>query len=402
MKVALINSVCGTGSTGKICVGIGKSLEKNNIDHKIFYACGKSNYQKALHYSNNKYITVQALKSRILGNYGFNSKKATAILISELEKYQPDIIHIHNIHGHDCNLDMLFTYLKQTNKKIIWTFHDCWAFTGYCTYFTMCKCEKWKEKCFSCQQKREYTWFLDRSTSNFDKKQELFSRLDLRIITPSKWLAEVVKESFLKDYPITVINNGIDLSVFKPTESSFRQKYKISQKQFLILGVAFGWDKRKGLDVFLQLHKEMDSDIFRFALIGTDNRIDQSLPKDIISIHRTENQLELAEIYTAADVFVNPTREENYPTVNMEAIACGTPVVTFNTGGSPEILSEITGKVIYSNTSAELKQEIIKIYYQRPYETEDCVNEARKFDQNKKFQEYVEYMLNLDKEKNLL
>lgn len=390
MKIVQINAVSGKGSTGKICESVSKLLNAENIDNEILYASGKTAYPCSIKCAEDKYIKVQALKSRLFGNNGFNSNAATKRLIKELENFNPDIIQLHNLHGHNCNLNILFKYFKNKNKKIIWTFHDCWAFTAYCPYFTLVGCEKWKRECKKCPQLKGVSWFFDKSTSIYSKKKELFCGLDLTIVTPSEWLAGLVKQSFLKDYPVKVINNGIDLNVFKPTESDFRKKYNIPEERFVLLGVAFGWGKRKGLDVFIELQKRLDKDKYQIVLVGTDDNVDKLLPKELISIHRTQNQTELAEIYTAADLFVNPTREENYPTVNMESIACGTPVITFRTGGSPEILTEKTGFVVDCDDIDGLQHGIEEICNKNIFSTSDCIEQAKQFDMNKRFQEYID------------
>lgn len=392
MKIVQINTTCGIGSTGKICVGISEALSNENIENYIFYSDITNGYDLGIGFSDNKYIKFQSLKSRIFGNYGFNSVRATRKMIAELEKIQPDIVHLHNIHGHDCDLDTLFTYFKKKKPKLVWTFHDCWAFTGYCPHFTMMKCDKWKLSCSECVQYREYSWFFDRSLELFEKKKRLFTGLDLTIVTPSKWLADVVKRSFLKNYPVKVINNGIDLCVFKPRASDFREKYGLENKK-IVLGVSFGWDKRKGLDVFVNLSKKLPED-YKVVLVGTDNKTDRILPSNILSIHRTQNQQELAEIYSAADLFVIPTREENFPTVNMEALACGTPVLTFKTGGSPEIIDISCGSAVDCRDIDGLEKEIIRICTENPYSKEDCIKRAQKFDKQRNFREY----LNLYKE----
>ena len=388
MKIIQINATCGTGSTGKICVGISEILSKANIENYVFYSDKTNGYDRGIGFSDNNYIKFQAAKTKIFGNYGFNSKKATQNMIAELEKIQPDIVHLHNIHGHDCDLETLFTYFKRKKTKLVWTFHDCWAFTAYCPHFTMAKCDKWKTACTECVQYREYSWFFDRSSEIFEKKKQLFTGLDLTIVTPSVWLSDLVKQSFLKDYPVRVINNGIDLSVFKPSESDFRERYGLKNKKVL-LGVAFGWGNRKGLDVFLTLSKRLNPENYRIVLVGTDETIDRQLSENIISIHRTNNQSELAEIYTAADLFVNPTREENFPTVNIESLACGTPVLTFKTGGSPEILDESCGSVVDCGDVDSLEKEIIRICTENPYAKEDCVTRALKFDKPRNFKEYL-------------
>lgn len=388
MKIVQINATCGAGSTGKICVGISKVLVAQNIENYILYSSRSDGYKLGIRCSDDNYIKVQAFKSRLFGNYGFNSKKTTRKMIDALEHLSPDIVHLHNIHGHDCDIEMLFMYFKEHRIKLVWTFHDCWGFTGYCTHFSMVGCNKWQSQCADCVQRRQYSWFFDRSKELFEKKKKLFENLDLTIVTPSWWLADIVRQSFFKEYPIKIIHNGIDLDVFKPVKSSFQQKYNIENRK-IILGVSFEWEERKGLDIFVKLAKRLPSD-YKIVLVGTDTKIDKRLPEEILSIHRTQNQEELAEIYSAADVFVNPTREDNYPTVNMEAVSCGTPVITFRTGGSPETLDESCGVVVNYNDIDTLEKEIVRICVDKPYSVEQCVNKAQEFDKNKKFKEYTE------------
>lgn len=387
MKIVQINTTCGVGSTGKICLEISQMLTDRKTENYILYSSEKSEYSFGIKYSNILSVKLQALYSRIAGNYGFDAKHTTKKLIKILEKIKPDIVHIHNVHSHACNLEILFNYIRINNIKTYWTFHDCWAFTGYCPHFDMIGCDKWKTECNSCVQSGRFSWFFDRSKYLFNKKKDTFRELDLTIITPSQWLADLVKQSFFKSFPVKVINNGIDLSIFKPTESDFRKKYNCENK-YILLGVAFGWGKRKGLDVFIELSKRLNEN-FKIVLVGTDDNVDKELPQNIISIHRTQNQAELAEIYTAADLFVNPTREENYPTVNMEAIACGTPVVTFNTGGSPEMLDSTCGSVVPKDDINTMYNEILRICKDKPYFVQDCLKKAQAFNMDDRFDEYV-------------
>lgn len=388
MKVVQINATCSVGSTGKICEVISRLLTEKGIENYVLFSSGKTNYPLGIKYTSDIYIKSQALLTRLNGNYGFNSRIATKNIIRHLDCIKPDIVHLHNLHGHNVNLEMLFNYLKNKNIKTFWTFHDSWAFTGHCSYFTMVKCEQWKTDCSYCPIPKEFSWFLDKSAELYQRKKELFSGLDLTIITPSQWLADLVKQSFLKDYPVKVIHNGIDLVVFKPTESDFREKHGIKPEEFMVLGVAFGWGKRKGLDVFIELANRLD-DKYKIVLVGTDDTVDQQLPDNVISIHRTQNQKELAKIYTAADVFVNPTREDNYPTVNMEAIACGTPVLTFRTGGSPECIDDTCGSVVDVDDVEALECQIKYICETQPFKKEDCIKLAKEFDMNDRLREYL-------------
>jgi len=389
MKIVQINSTCGLGSTGKICVSVSKLLLNKDIENYVFYAFGDSTYTKHIKYMSPLEVKCQAIKAKVFGNYGFQSKVATKRIIYELEQISPDIVHLHNLHSHNVHLGELFTYLKSHRVRVVWTFHDCWAFTAYCPHYDMVGCYQWKtaDGCNKCPQKTHYSWLFDRSVCLFEKKKRLFRGLDLTVITPSQWLADQVKQSFLQEVPVKVINNGIDLTVFYPCESGFRDKYNLKEK-FIILGVAFEWGCRKGLDVFIRLSQLFD-DRFRIVLVGTNESIDKILPSNIISIHRTQNQLELAEIYTAADVFVNPTREENFPTTHIEALACGTPVVSFNTGGCSEMLTEKTGIVVERDDEEALYNAILYIEKERPFIAEDCRKRAEAFENNKKYEEYV-------------
>ena len=388
MKVIQINSTCGIGSTGKICVGISELMTASGIENRILHTGRSSGYPLGIRCADDRYIKIQALKSRLLGNYGFNSKRSTEKMMEEIRQFDPDIVHLHNIHSHDCDLKTLFSFFRENNTKIIWTFHDCWAFTGYCPHFTMAHCDKWLTQCGGCVQRNEYSWFFDRSRELYEAKKRLFDGLDMTIVTPSHWLKGIVKQSFLKDYPAEVIHNGIDLDVFSQTKSNFRQKHGLNDQK-IILGVSFDWGKKKGLDVFSELAHRL-SDDYRIVLIGTDEAVVRQLPDNILPISRTQDQKELAEIYSASDVFVNPTREENFPTVNMEALACGTPVITFQTGGSPEMLDETCGCVVDYDDVDALEQAIRRVCEEKPFSRKDCIEKAKHYDREDRLKEYLE------------
>lgn len=393
MKTVLINS-CNFGSTGNIMLEIAETAENGGYTAAVCYPQSRDNSRKqkekdfiiGTRFSRNIHLQLAG----ITGLNGCFSYCSTLKLLKKLDKLKPDIIHLHNLHNCYINLSLLFKYIKKHNIKTVWTLHDCWAFTGHCPHFDMIGCDKWKTGCYSCPQYKEYPKSLfDNSKIMYRLKRKWFTGVEnMTIVTPSEWLASLVKESYLKDYPVKVINNGIDLNVFKPTESDFRKKYALENK-YIVLGVAFGWGRRKGLDVFVELEKRFDKEKYKIVLVGTDDNIDKLLPDNIISIHRTQNQTELAEIYTAADVFANPTREENYPTVNMESVACGTPVVTFNTGGSPEMLDETCGAAVAKDDNDAMYNEIIRICEAKPYSMEACIKKAKDFDKNGKFGEYI-------------
>lgn len=398
MKIAQLNMV-HNGSTGKIMLGIAEVAREQGYEaitiSPRYYQRGKRlQYPE---FQNHEYFgswfgnMLHLRAAQLTGLLGCFSIFDTRGLLRKLDAFKPDVLHLHNLHNSTVNFPMLFSYIKKNRIRVVWTLHDCWAFTGKCPYFDIVACEKWKTGCSRCPQLAEYPKaFVDRSRLMWKLKKRWFTGIEnMTLVTPSNWLADLVKQSFLKEYPVKVINNGIDLNVFKPTESCFREKYGIPQNKFIVLGVAFGWGRRKGLDVFIELAKRLD-ERFQIVLVGTDHNADKQLPDNIISIHRTENQQQLAELYTAADVFVNPTREEVLGLVNIEANACGIPVLTFDTGGSPECISEKSGCVVEKDDVDALEREILRICVEKPYSRETCVSYAKRFDMYNKFGEYVE------------
>ena len=394
MKVLQINSVCGVGSTGRIATDLYKVMKENGIESKIAFGIGNAEnipQEDAFKFGNKFDYYVHNAVSRITDRAGFYSKINTLKLLKFIKSYEPDIIHIHTIHGYYVNIEILFNFLKEYKKPVIWTLHDCWSFTGHCAHFDLIGCTKWKTQCYNCPIHREYPKsFTDNSRHVYKLKKQLFTGVEnLTIVTPSQWLADLVKQSFLKDHTIRIINNGINLDVFKPIENDIKIKYQCENK-YLILGVAFGWGKKKGLDIFIELAKRLDENKYKIMLVGTDEHIDKDLPDNIISIHRTQNQNELAEIYSAADLFVNPTREDTYPTVNMESLACGTPVLTFNTGGSPEIIDKTCGMVVEKDDIDSMYNEIINICENNVFTKEMCLRKSRMFDKNEKYRNYIE------------
>ena len=392
MNIIEINS-CNYGSTGNIMLQIAEVAKESGDRVVTCIPKSRDNLKKktgaCIYIGGRISRNIHLMASKISGLNGCFSILPTVLFLRKIRKINPSIVHLHNLHNCYINLPLLFRYLKKNDIKVIWTLHDCWSFTGQCPYFTIAKCEKWKTGCHDCLQYRMYpSSTVDKTRTMWRLKKKWFTGLsDMIIVTPSEWLASLVRESFLKSYSTVVINNGIDLTIFQPTESDFRQRYKLSNKKIL-LGVAFGWGKRKGLDVFVELAKRLD-ERFQIVLVGTNDIVDSQLPDNIISIHRTHNQKELAELYTAADLLVNPTREENYPTVNMEAIACGTPVLTFRTGGSPEIPDDKTGYVVDVDDIDELEKQIERICFENIFTKEDCVERAKSFDKTIKFNQYV-------------
>lgn len=388
MTVVQINATSKSGSTGQICAAVSRLLTAEGIENYILSPEAGDEKTVISPKKGPLYYKIQALGSRLFGNFGFNSRAATREMLATLDRLRPDIVHLHNLHSHNCHLGMLLSYLKEKRIKTFWTFHDCWAFTGYCTYFTAAHCDRYKGECHRCPQRRSYSWLFDRSTALFRRKRQALAGLDLTVITPSRWLADVVKGSFLGACPVRVIHNGIDLSTFSPTESDLRARLGVADK-ILLLGVAYDWrEPRKGLDVFCELAARLD-DRYRILLVGADGQTAANLPKGIIALPRTKNAGELAALYTAADLFVNPTREDNFPTVNIEALACGTPVLTFDTGGSAEIPDATSGASVPCDDIDALLGEIRRITEERPYSPSACRARAAAYARDEKYREYL-------------
>ncbi|WP_099328036.1 glycosyltransferase [Clostridium paraputrificum] len=394
MKILQINSVCGFGSTGRIATDLYKIIEEKG--HECVIAYGRGNAPdglKTIKIGSKFDNYMHVAKTRISDKHGFGSTKATKEFIDKVKEYDPDVIHLHNIHGYYINIEILFNYLKEANKKVIWTLHDCWAFTGHCSHFDYIGCNKWKNGCYNCVQKSEYpaSNFWDNSKFNYKKKKELFTSVkDMTIVTPSKWLANLVNESFLSKYEVKVINNGIDLKVFKPTEGNFREVYGLQDKT-IILGVASVWTERKGYNVFLELANMLD-DSYKIVLVGVSENQKKNLPKNILGITRTNNVRELAQIYTAADVFLNPTLEDNFPTTNLESLACGTPIITFNTGGSKECVNIDNGIVIQKENFEKLINTI-QFFNNETFKMNKISELMLNYDKNLRYRNYIDIYL---------
>lgn len=350
MKILQINTVVNSGSTGRITEDIGRVFLSRG--HSSYIAFGRGNrpsQSDLIRIGNDFDVISHGFKTALLDKHGFGSKRATEALISRIDEIQPDIIGLHNLHGYYINIESLFQYIHKRGIPIVWTLFDCWAFTGHCSYFDDINCRKWIEGCYSCPKTRKYpsSYLFDNSRRNYESKKMLFNIAPkLNIIVHSNWLKCLVEQSFLNGFPVHHIYSGIDLNVFKPRLSdSLRRRYGIENQKKIVLGVANIWDVRKGLSDFIKIYQILQKSVV-LILIGLTKKQLKRLPPGIIGVERTENVEELASYYSLADVFVNPTYMDNFPTTNIEALACGTPVVTYDTGGSPEAIDEETGKVV--------------------------------------------------------
>ena len=359
MKLLLINSVCGTGSTGRICVEIAREYEQNGYEVKIAYGRNEGTIpadarKYAVRVGSDIDVYAHVLYTRITDKHGLASKRVTRRFLEWADDFNPDVIWLHNIHGYYINYEMLFEWIRQRPQmQVKWTLHDCWAFTGHCAFYTYSGCDRWKhpEGCRDCPRKKSYPASLlhDNSADNLRRKREAFQGINnLTLITPSKWLADEVKSSILSEYETEVRYNDIDTSIFKPTPSDFRSEHGLSDTDKMLLGVANVWEKRKGLDDFIRL-AEILPDSYRIFLVGLSDKQIKQLKEQgsrITAIRRTDSAEALAAIYSAADLFLNPTYEDNYPSVILEAEACGTPVITYDTGGCSEAIHLTDSRVI--------------------------------------------------------
>lgn len=359
MKVVQINPVYGVGSTGRIALDIQAYLKSKNIDARCIYGYGREDYPDTYKMQGMLELKYNIARGRISGHHGFYNKHVTHRAIEYLKEFDPDVVHLHNIHGYYINIGMLFDYIKTYHKKVVWTFHDCWPFTGHCAHFDYINCAKWKKGCQGCPGWKEYLILgKDRADRNLTEKKELFCNIeDLTIVTPSVWLADLVRKSFLNIYPIRVIHNGIDTSVFRPVNSNVIKKQLGIDKEKVVLGIVPDLDGNKNGRHMVELAKRLGSE---YIVVLLSLKTKEKLPTNILVLPRTNSTQRLAELYSMADVFVNPTLEDNYPTVNLESTACGTPVVTYNTGGSPEGVMEHFGEVVEKGNLDQLTQSVRK------------------------------------------
>lgn len=398
-KLLQVNITANWGSHGKIAEGIGQLAIHEGWESHIAYGRWMNPSESKLYHIGSMFDErIHGLASRILDNQGLMSKKVTKKFIDYVKKLSPDIIHLHNIHGYYLNYPLLMDFLVAYGKPVVWTLHDCWSFTGHCAHYMFAGCNKWQSHCHNCAQKKEYpsSLLLDNSFKNFDLKKKYFTSIqDLTLVPVSKWLEDDISKSFLKNIHCHQIYNGIDVNTFYPDKSlNIRKKYGLAESTKIILGVASNW-YHKGLEDFGELATQIKGN-YKIILVGVNEKDVKKIPNEIIKIKRTEDINEMRNLYSQADVFFNPTIEDNFPTTNIESLSCGTPVITYNTGGCKEAITEGTGFTI---NQKDLKEGIRKIEaicsYGKDFYKNVCRQRAiNNFDKNIRFKEY----LNLYKE----
>lgn len=391
-KLLQINVCIAAKSTGRIAEQIGQLAMENGFDSYIAYGDethpSKSvsikigtNFERLLHRVANRFFDLQ----------GRASYFATKRFLKKVDEIKPDIVHLHNLHCCYLNYRLLFDYLVNNNIPIVWTLHDCWSMTGSCAHFDFVGCNKWKTGCRNCKQRLKFR--LDNSSSNYALKKKTFTRPENMTVVPvSNWLGGIVKESYLSKYNVQVIYNGVDLNVFRPMpQNDLKNKLNIAPDKFILLGVGTAWSNEKGLREFIELSRNNQ---YQVVLVGVSDELKQQLPSEIISIAKTDSQQELADYYSMADVLVNPTYNDSFPTVNLEALACGTPVITYRTGGSPEAVNENTGIVVSRGDVDGLKNAVeslrIEDEMQVSIRRKQCRERAEiMFDKNARYNDYM-------------
>lgn len=396
MKILQINATYKIGSTGKIMSDLNDVIAESgyesfmlsgytiNAESHNLYCMSPENY--------NYVIRKNLLLSRLTGRMGYGKRKATKNSVEWIDSIKPDIIHLHNIHGNWINVKILMEYIKENNIPVVWTLHDCWTFTGRCSHFENFSCEKWKSGCYSCKNNKVYpiTYFFDHSKGMWIDKKEWFTNIEkLVLVTPSRWLSDYVKQSFFSGKRVLVINNGIDINTFSPSANVSLHEEELYDKK-IVLGVASSWTVNKGLNDFYKLNNLLDGEKYKIVLVGLNAAQLQNVPKGILAIRRTNDVSDLVGLYSRASVFINPTYQDNYPTVNLEAIACGTPVITYKTGGSIESVNEQVGRVVERGNISLLKQAIEELCERKPLSRRECRQYAEDyFDKDVKYQEYL-------------
>lgn len=394
MRLLLINVALGFGSTGRIIEGIGGLASSQGWDVYVAHGARYVNQSSLKSYQ----VTTIAgeilhyIESTLFDAQGRGSRRETKRFLEEIERINPDVVHIHNIHGCFLNYPMLFRYLREKNIPVAWTLHDCWALTGHCVHFMRTNCEQWKTQCVKCPQKYDFpsSYLLDRCKSNYSLKKQLFTAIDgMRITTVSSWLKGVVEQSYLCKFPVDVVPNGIDTSEYIYTEGGIRERYRIGDKK-LLLAVASGFGDRKGIYDFVKLSKMLPKE-YQLLLVGTNDNDKRVLPDNVIAVSRTNGAAELTAFYSAADVLLSLSYEETFGLTIIEAMSCGTPAIVYDNTAQPELITPETGLVVANGDVEGAKKAIEEVCSKgKAHFSPACRDHALEYDEKKIYQKYLD------------
>lgn len=395
MKILQINTVSTVGSTGRIVAEICTAAQEKGYNTLTAYSYGEENsVLSGYKISTQASRRMSVLKCRLFGENVHLAKNDTKKLVKKIKEYAPDIVHLHNLHGYYLDFEILFDCLREIDVPVVWTLHDNYAFTGHCTYPERMDCKKYETLCHSCPAKKRYpkSLFFDTAKKSYLEKKRIFTSVPkLHVVTPSHWLGGCAKNSFLGKFPVTVINNGVNTQIFRPTESDVFDEIR-KNHSFITISAAATWGKAKGYDILLEIAKKMPPYV-HMVVVGVTKELKDSMPPNMTGVLKTNDAYELARLYSAADVFVNPTRNDTFSMVNVEAFSCGIPVITSDAGGTKETISPESGTVVKSEDCDAFCRAILS-YAENAPSKEAVLKHAERFSSKVMTENY----LNLYKE----
>lgn len=404
MKVLQINAVNKIASTGRTMQEMSDYFNDKGISSVVVYSNGVSVNSEDEFVMNNKLdIKLHGLLSRISGKQGYFSFGETKKLLQYMDDYKPEVVVLRNLHGNYINIPLLLTYLAKRDIATVVVLHDCWFYTGKCCHYTVDGCYKWQTACGNCPSLKKYnkSWFFDRTTEMFNDKKQLFGAIPrLAVVGVSDWLTNEAKKApvFKNAKEITRIYNWIDLEKFKPTDASeLRSELGLNNKK-IIFFAASGWTKEKGLQTALDLSKKLNDDE-KIVMLG-NIKSDFALNKNIVHIPTTNSLEKLVQLYSMADVFVQPSLEETFGKVTAEALSCGTPAVCFDSTANPELVGSGCGASVPVGDIDAMLSEIRKILNNgKNSYSETCRNFSEdNFDMKKCLKQYYELFKRLNVE----
>ena len=391
MKVLQINAVYGFKSTGVIVKDIGNTLAHNGDVAYFAYQTTNESVENGYLVGNKPDWKLHAVHSRVFGKQAYASKCATRRLLKWVDEIKPDVVHFHNLHSNYINLNLLCDHLAKKNIPTVITMHDCWYFTGKCSHYAAVKCGKWQEECGSCplSKTEQPSLFFD-STSKVlkDRTEHLRKLPGLTLVGCSQWIANEAKKSKLGTADICVVYNGVDTEIFKPHESDIRNELGLEGK-FVILGMADKWFAPQNREIVEKIIAAQDENS-KIVIVGCRKEQMAYFSKfeNVVPMGYVSDRHRLADVYASSDVFVNLTRADTLPTVNMESICCGTPVITFDCCGSPELVDEECGFVVREGDYIGLLEAIENIK-SKPL-CFDLYKQHQKFDKNQCYKKYLD------------